>query len=124
MWVGEAGRLAGRRVCAFGRCQRRRHAAAVALVHTAPLSFPPHAPGLVLPGCFLQVSPSILAVDETVSTLNYAEQANGIKNKTQESSIKMSGSAGGFARPTAASGGGGAAGGGQTMADWNEVRFV
>jgi kinesin family protein 11 len=70
------------------------------------------------------ISPSILAVDESVSTLNYAEQANGIKNKVQESSVKMVGSAmpAGFMAPTSSSGGGGGGGGGGgSLADWNEI---
>ena len=53
-------------------------------------------------------------MEETLSTLNYAQRANAIKNKAT-SNIKMMSN--GY--PAAAGAGGG--GGGVSMADWNEA---
>ena len=36
------------------------------------------------------LSPSVLCVDETLSTLNYAQRANGIKNKMRAAAVSMS----------------------------------
>ena len=70
----------------------------------------------------------------SVSTLNYAQQANGILNKQQHSSVKMSSSlpqATIDALSDQQSGNGGGAGGkgsgsgsnGISMADWNELEL-
>jgi hypothetical protein len=65
------------------------------------------------------VSPSILCVDETVSTLNYAQQASCIKNKIQVSSIKMSTNA--YPLPTSASQLANQSLTGKGLAEWNDL---
>jgi kinesin family protein 11 len=63
------------------------------------------------------VSPSSMAVDETLSTLQYAQSAHGIINKpTASSMLKVN--VDGHARPATA---GGNAGNGSSTQDWSEM---
>lgn len=68
---------------------------------------------------FLRCGACVLCAERAV-------KAHGIKNKQQESSIKLSGAAfAGYTRPTGSSSGAGGGGGagGQTLDDWNQVRW-
>jgi len=63
------------------------------------------------------VSPSITAVDETISTLNYAQAAHGILNKPVATSyLKL-----GEGKSHAESGGAGGTGAGLNVQDWNQM---
>ena len=65
------------------------------------------------------LSPSVLAVDETFSTLNYAQQAHGIQNKPVATSyLKMTMNNGGIMKPGE---NGGEGSSGNTIQDWNEM---
>ncbi len=63
------------------------------------------------------VSPSLLAVEETISTLNYAQAAHGIQNKPVATSYLKMGSNEGGLRPSSAS----AATSGVCVQDWNQM---
>ena len=63
------------------------------------------------------VSPSVLAVDETISTLNYAQAAHGIQNKPVATSYLKLGD--GQKRPETA--GGASTGAGLNVQDWNQM---
>ena len=63
------------------------------------------------------VSPSVLAVDETISTLNYAQAAHGIQNKPVATSyLKL-----GDGKQCAGAAGSGAPGAGLNVQDWNQM---
>jgi hypothetical protein len=65
------------------------------------------------------VSPSVLAVDETISTLNYAQAAHGIQNKPVATSYLKLGE-GDKKRPGTA-GGEASTGSGTNVQDWNQM---
>jgi len=66
------------------------------------------------------ISPSVTAIDESMSTLNYAQAANGIINKPITTSLM---SVGGFDNksPTGGANGNGNNGGGQSVEHWHEM---
>ena len=66
------------------------------------------------------LSPSVLAVDETFSTLNYAQQAHGIQNKPVATSYVKVAMNGGASNPSDSKSGGD--GSGATIQDWNEMQ--
>ena len=66
------------------------------------------------------VSPSVMAVDETLSTLQYAQSAHGIVNKpTASSMLKVNVDASKVLRPSTA--GGTSMGNGSSAQDWSEM---